>query len=212
VEPVSTILFKTGLTWGTQAALTGAKALGARWLQEQAGDQLRTVGVRLGLAAPANDASKRLAWVLYVELVTRISIAPLDDLEGLDREALSSLYTFFQRARTALVEAGPEAAAPVVDPTTGEPHASVGVLTVFLLNVVLRPFLARWHVALVDHEARRDPATASQAEHEAVWKLHDRFRRELAELQGNLAQTVRGLEEVLGVQPAGSLLLDAADG
>jgi len=35
------------------------------------------------------------AWEMYVELVTRVSIQPLRDSEGVLRKALSSLYALF---------------------------------------------------------------------------------------------------------------------
>jgi hypothetical protein len=39
-----------------------------------------------------NEAQKKAAWNLYIELVSRISVQPLKEDEGLLREALTSLY------------------------------------------------------------------------------------------------------------------------
>ncbi|WP_370135611.1 hypothetical protein [Streptacidiphilus sp. EB103A] len=55
-----------------------------------------------------NDAERRAAWELYVELVTRVSVVPLGTDEGLLREALSSLYSLFGTTREVLRRHGPE--------------------------------------------------------------------------------------------------------
>jgi hypothetical protein len=43
----------------------------------------------------ADPTERRAAWSLYVELVTRIAVQPLEIDEGLLREALTSLYSLF---------------------------------------------------------------------------------------------------------------------
>jgi len=49
---------------------------------------------------------------MYVELVTRISVAELRHGEGLLHEALSSLYSLFDTTREILREYGPSIARP----------------------------------------------------------------------------------------------------
>ena len=45
---------------------------------------------------------REAAWEMYIELVTRISVAELKPGEGLLREALSSLYSLFKTTREIL--------------------------------------------------------------------------------------------------------------
>ncbi len=42
-----------------------------------------------------DPAERKAAWSLYVELVTRIAVQPLEVDTGLIREALNSLYNLF---------------------------------------------------------------------------------------------------------------------
>jgi len=85
-----------------------------------------------------NDTERRAAWELYVELLTRISVVPLAQREGLLREALMSLYSLFDTTRQILRTHGPDIAEPKRD---GE--YSLGFLAVAMLNFTLRPLLAR---------------------------------------------------------------------
>ena len=103
------------------------------------------------------------SWELYVELVTRISLEELKADEGLLREALSSLYTLFDTTRTILRKYGPSVAKP-----KGKDTLSFGYLAVTMLNVVLRPVLAKWHILLLDYENQRE-ASVSPIIHERRW-------------------------------------------
>ena len=53
------------------------------------------------------NVERTAAWKLYVELNTRIATQPLDESDGVLREALSSLYAVFGITRETLKEAGP---------------------------------------------------------------------------------------------------------
>jgi hypothetical protein len=50
----------------------------------------------------ADPTERRAAWSLYIELVTRIAVQPLEVDEGLLREALTSLYSMFGTTREIL--------------------------------------------------------------------------------------------------------------
>jgi hypothetical protein len=54
-----------------------------------------------------NDDERRAAWELHVELVTRIATVPLEPGAGLQREALTSLYSLFPTTRDILRRYGP---------------------------------------------------------------------------------------------------------
>ncbi len=120
-----------------------------------------------------NESERHAAWEMYVELVTRISVAELRSGEGLLREALSSLYTIFATTRSIMKAYGPEVAQP-----KGNEEWSFGLLAVKILNDVLRPLLATWHPLLLDHEESRRP-DVSALEHERQWSEYENLRNNL---------------------------------
>ena len=161
--------------------------------------------VKIGLSIPGfggiegtwspDEREREAAWEMYVELVTRVSVVELKHDQGLVREAISSLYTLFETTRSILREKGPSVAMPKDDG-----NLSFGVLAVAMLNVLIRPFLARWHPLLLDHESRR-PASVSVMEHERAWDRHDEVRGELALVREALREYARILAEVAQVPP-----------
>ncbi len=156
--------------------------------------KLKKVSVSLpfgiGSAAWETDQTeRRAAWSLYIELVTRIAVQPLGPDESHDREALNSLYSLFGTTREVLKEAGPD---------VGASRQSVGGISIAVLNVGLRPFLAKWHPALQNWEARRE-AGVSIGDHEHAWPEHQSFREDLENLTENLNQYAEALAEIAGV-------------
>lgn len=140
-----------------------------------------------------NDDERKAAWELYVELVTRIAVVPLGRGEGLLREALSSLYSLFATTREILRRYGPD----VAEPKPGGQY-SFGSLAVALLNVGLRPVLARWHPALQDWEAAQ-PKDRSRGEHERAWDRASELRAALETTRDLLTQYARLMAEACGV-------------
>jgi hypothetical protein len=138
-----------------------------------------------------NDAERRAAWELYVELITRISVVPLRG--GIAREALSSLYALFEQSREILRRYGPEIAEPKPD---GE--YNLGFLTVALLNLALRPVLAYWHPELQVWEAGRDSGASAKA-HEDAWPRITELRGALDELRGVLSVYASVLATACGI-------------
>ena len=132
----------------------------------------------LDLEFAPTDHERRAAWDLYVELATRISTQAIDDAEGVDAAALSSLHALFGVTRGVLKQYGPSA------------HNFARV-AVAVLNQVLRPFLTRWHGRL-DDKAQLPPA------HRAA------FRAELREVQkqltGNYVCVLAALADVQALQ------------
>lgn len=111
----------------------------------------------------ADRAQMNAAWSLYVELVTRIATQPLDADHALVREAMDSLRTVIFKTRTILRDAGPAVARPA------RPGAlTFAAIAVDVVNRVLRPFLTKWHPALLAHE-KTLPAGRGPLEHEKVW-------------------------------------------
>lgn len=142
----------------------------------------------------ADDDQRRAAWEMYVELVTRISIQPLDPDEGLLREALSSLYVLFGETRRILREHGPGVARP-----ERKQLLAFGQIAVDVLNHGLRPFLAKWHPLLTEHEASR--GAASITAHERTWSLAAPMRADLTVLQATLTAYADLLAQACSIPP-----------
>jgi len=147
-----------------------------------------------------DENDKKAAWEMYVELITRISVAKLRPEEGLLREALSSLYTLFETTRNILKNYGPSIAQP-----KGNGKLSFGYLAVTILNVVLRPVLAKWHPLLLDYENKRHDSTTSTLEREKQWDKYEELRQVLNETRESLIEYANLLSDVAGVP---SLILD----
>jgi hypothetical protein len=84
-----------------------------------------------------DEAEELAAWEMYVELVTRISVAELRDGEGVLREALTSLYSLFGTTREILRRHG-----PTIARGKNKGQLSFGYIAVAVLNGALRPLLA----------------------------------------------------------------------
>lgn len=138
-----------------------------------------------------DQTQRRAAWSLYVELVTRIAVEPLEADEGLMREALNSLYSLFGTTREILKEAGPD---------VGISLDSVGGIAIAVLNRGLRPFLAKWHPLLQTYEARRPHNNLSPKEHEQQWSEGEKLRDELEKLRQDLKQYANALAKIAGVE------------
>jgi hypothetical protein len=154
------------------------------------------IGEISGTWAP-DEAERRAAWELYVELVTRVAVVQLGSAGGLLREALSSLREVFGITREILRRYG-----PAVAPKTAEQEISFGYLAVGVLNGALRPLLAVWHPTLAAYEATRPPGL-SPVDWERQWSRAEELRAELAATRELLVEFARTLGEVAG---AASLL------
>lgn len=143
-----------------------------------------------GVKWVVDETQTRAAWSLYVELVTRIAVEPLEADEGLVREALNSLYSLFGTTREILKEAGPSVGASI---------NSVGGIAIAVLNLGLRPFLAKWHPLLQIYEAKR-PSDLSSKEYEQQWSEEGKLRDELNKLRKDLKQYADALAVIAGVE------------
>jgi hypothetical protein len=168
--------------------MTFAKRRGLE-LRDLASANLTVAEVELGIGGAKvklhASVERIAAWELYIELNTRIATQPLDDDDGLLREALTSLHALFEITRQILKTAGPGVA-------IGE--ESLAKYALAILNRVLRPFLARWHSRLATWETTRGDEI-SVAQHERAWEHHDELRREL----GVVREILGGYSEALGL-------------
>jgi hypothetical protein len=90
------------------------------------------------------------------------------------------LYELFGESRRILRAYGPSVAKP-----DKKSMLSFGIIAVSVLNVWLRPFLAKWHPRLSDHEARRAAGISSHA-HEQGWSEVPALRADLEGLRRKL--------------------------
>jgi hypothetical protein len=139
----------------------------------------------------ADSTERNAAWSLYIELVTRIAVQPLEIDQGTVREAMTSLYSLFASTREILKAAGPN---------VGASNDSVGGIAIAVLNNGLRPFLSKWHPLLQTWEAKR-PNDVSSSEHEKNWEEQEsKLRDELALLCKDLGQYAHALATIAGVK------------
>ncbi|GER80210.1 MAG: hypothetical protein M5U11_10580 [Anaerolineales bacterium] len=152
-----------------------------------------TIGLPFNLGAlefENDEIQQKAAWALYVELSTRIAVQPLEQEEGILREALTSLYNVFNITRQILRDAGPEIA---------QGPQSLGVIAIDVLNKGLRPFLVKWHPILKSYEETK-LAEVSTVEHERKWEYAPEFRKELGQVREQMLLYVNALAKIAGVE------------
>ena len=137
-----------------------------------------------------DHAEQQVAWILYVELSTRVALQPLNPEQGFLREALTSLHSIFVTTRSVLRDAGPHVA--------GHPH-SVGAIAIRVLNQGLRPVLAKWHPLLLEWECEHS-GSSNSIQHESNWARAGEMRDELGELRDNLRVYADALAKIAGVE------------
>ncbi|GAA1089706.1 hypothetical protein [Nocardiopsis composta] len=123
-----------------------------------------------------------------------MTVVDLRPGEGLMRDALTSVYSLFGTTRDILRRYG-----PAVAPRRAAGRLSFGAISVAVLNGTLRPFLARWHPALISYEARL-PEGGDPVAHEQAWEHAEELRGDLAEVRRSLSSLASLLAEVAGVQ------------
>ena len=69
------------------------------------------------------DEDRAAAWELYIELLTRVAVQRLPDVDGDEKTALDSIYALFGLTRCR----------------------EFTKIAIVVLNQVIRPFTARWH-------------------------------------------------------------------
>lgn len=121
-----------------------------------------------------SDYDKDAAWDLYVELLTRITTQRLPEQQGVESEALQSIYNIFGLTRTTLKGHGRKA----------ENFTKIAVI---VLNQVIRPFTTKWH-RLKEQGEFSDPTRCAE------------FRNELMELQNKLKSYTKMLSELADVE------------
>ncbi|MEU5863356.1 MULTISPECIES: hypothetical protein [unclassified Nonomuraea] len=140
-----------------------------------------------------NNESRQVAWHLFVETVTRVSVQSLDDEEGLVREAMNSLYGLFATTRDALKTSRPSAPVP-----GGQ---TVEYFAISMLNKELRPFLSKWHPLLTAWER------AHPSEPESAWPGDQECRAHLRLLQSAISAYAEGFGHLAGIRDPQTLIV-----
>lgn len=121
-----------------------------------------------------SDPDKDAAWDLYIELLTRITTQPLPDEDGVEKTALSSIFSLFAITRQTLK-------------VHGRSCIEFSRVAVIVLNQVVRPFTAKWH--------RKSENGAFESEEECA-----NFRVELQALQVQLRNYTGLLADLANVE------------
>jgi len=100
--------------------------------------------------------TQNASWELYIELITRVTTQPLLEDHGDEESALESIYKLFNITREIIKQYGREA-------------ETFTMLSLCLLNMILRPFTSKWHKVFKEGSINDENQKT--------------FRKELCELQ-----------------------------
>jgi hypothetical protein len=128
------------------------------------------------------ESERNAAWDMYVELVTRLPVAYVRPEEGSLHIGISALYRLFDATREILRKYGPSVARP-----RDVGQISFGLLSVRVLDVVLRPFLIKWYPLLKEYEETRERSDSPQ-EHERKWERYEELSQAMLEVRESLLQ------------------------
>jgi hypothetical protein len=156
--------------------------------------EIETLGQKWKLAN--GGAQRRVAWSLFVEIVTRIATQPMTETEGDDGIALKSLYDLFQSTRKSITEMEPTQVLPSRKPS----FDTVETYALAMLNQDLRPFLSKWH-PIWDPWRKANPDTAC-----SNWDHHTAFRADLKVLQIKIRGRAEGLGKIARVSEIGRFM------
>lgn len=145
-----------------------------KWLAKWNLDSLKINAEFLEVELSFNNADKKAAWEMYIELLTRISTQYLEPDHGDEKTALTSIYSLFGITRNILKQYGPES-------------IEFAKIAIVVLNQVIRPFTANWH--------KRSLAGAFEDPEQCLL-----FRKELLDLQVQLRNYTKLLSDIAGVE------------
>ncbi|TVZ41540.1 hypothetical protein P886_0886 [Alteromonadaceae bacterium 2753L.S.0a.02] len=144
------------------------------WLQKWNMDHLQIADEFLQRPFAPQEADKKAAWELYVEILTRITTHPLAQNIGEEQHALGSVYSLFPTSREVLRRYGRDC-------------LEFSKIALPILNQKIRPFTAKWHQRSI--EGVFDNPDTCEA-----------FRAEIIPLQTELIAYAKMLGDMAGVQ------------
>ena len=144
------------------------------WLKNWKLEKLKFNAVYLEAEITFNNADKKAAWDMYVELLTRVATQHLEPEHGDEKTALTSIFSLFSITREVLKKHGSDC-------------VEFAKIAIIVLNQVIRPFTAKWHKKSLENAFESANECAS-------------FREELRQLQMELRKYTKMLSEVAGVE------------
>lgn len=135
-----------------------------------------------GVTITYTNWDSEVAWLMYVELLTRVTTQPLLESEGDEATALASIYNLFSITRDILKSYGKNA-------------FNFTKISIIILNQKIRPFTAKWHKLSING-AFNNKTHCSQ------------FRSELEELRKVLVSYTKLLAEIANVEDLTKLEID----
>ncbi|MBT3320763.1 MAG: hypothetical protein HN392_00590 [Anaerolineae bacterium] len=147
-----------------------------------------TVGLPFNLGSLETEStsdSERVAWELYVELITRL---PLKEIDTPSSDDLSFLFDIINVTRQILRQAGPS--------ISRWPNP-LGRMVIDIINKGIRPFLAKWYPLL--NVANREKTKENNAKGQQDKTLFE-FKRNFADLHGELIIYSEALAKLAGVE------------
>lgn len=144
------------------------------WLRHWGLSNLRiNAGILSAEFNPSQD-DMTAAWLLYIELITRVTTQQLLPDHGDEKSALNSIYQIFPLTREILK-------------TQGHNCEEFTRIAIVVLNQVVRPFTAKWHKVFVDN-SKLDVGMSKE------------FRDELEGLQSTLRNYTKLLADLARVE------------
>jgi hypothetical protein len=143
-----------------------------------------------------DEMEQNFAWAIYIELTSRVTLAPLAGQEGSLRETLTSYYSVFKSLREQLRQAGPR-----IGRRRDEEGVPLAATTVWLMNGIFRPLLAQWHPRLSIYEEQR-PSGVGAFTHEAAWEHGPALRNDLAAARAKSRSFTVLYETVCDIRPS----------
>lgn len=150
-----------------------------KWLENWDMTYLKIKTPFLEMDWKPQDEDKAAAWDLYVELLTRVTIQPLDLEHGDEKTALESIYSLFPITRKVLKDHNRNC-------------IEFAKLAIVVLNQIIRPFTAKWHYLSLQG-AFENPEMRSE------------FRKELYNVQLELRKYTKMLADMAGVEDLASI-------
>ncbi len=130
------------------------------------------------------NADKSAAWDLYIELLTRIAIQPLNDNHGDEETALKSIYSIFPLTREVIK-------------SNGRHCIEFTKIAIVILNQKVRPFTAKWHKLSINPGFTLLDEVGTKYNNK---ELCLEFRKELYALQNDLKIYTKMLADMAGVE------------
>ena len=144
-----------------------------KWLENWDMTSLKISTPFLDMEWKPQAADKEAVWELYVELLTRVSTQGLPPDEGDEIAALDSIHELFDLTRAIIKRHGRDC-------------LEFTKIAVVVLNQVIRPFTAQWHLKSLEDSLGTVERPA--------------FRADLAALQIQLRNYTKMLADMAGVE------------